>query len=233
MSADPRRAALGFLARHPRLFNLVNHVFNHPLRRCSVPRRLIRGIRDGEVAVNLGSGRSDWGPKVTNLEMAPGPTVDVVADVTRLPFAADSLDYAFSIVVLEHVPEADRAVEEMQRTLKPGGRFYALLPFIQGYHDAPHDYRRFTKTGAGKLFTDHGLEVEAVRVGDGPTSSLVWILREWTAIALSFNIGLLYAFWFVVITVATVPLKLLDYLLSHYRTAHKIACNLVVEGTKR
>lgn len=46
----------------------------------------------------------------------------------RLPFAAASFDGVASIAVLEHVAEDRRAMAEIARVLKPGGRAYVAVP---------------------------------------------------------------------------------------------------------
>lgn len=44
------------------------------------------------------------------------------ADVTALPFEDASVDAAICVQVLEYVPEVDRALAELRRVLRPGGR---------------------------------------------------------------------------------------------------------------
>jgi SAM-dependent methyltransferase len=48
-----------------------------------------------------------------------------VADVQELPFADESFDGAIANHMLYHVPERRRALAELARVLRPGGRFYA------------------------------------------------------------------------------------------------------------
>lgn len=43
------------------------------------------------------------------------------ADATSLPFADRSFDRAFSMLVLQFVPDAGKAVSEMRRVVRPGG----------------------------------------------------------------------------------------------------------------
>jgi SAM-dependent methyltransferase len=43
---------------------------------------------------------------------------------TQLPFEADSFDAAWSIAVLEHVDDPERALGEIRRVLKPGGLLF-------------------------------------------------------------------------------------------------------------
>jgi ubiquinone/menaquinone biosynthesis C-methylase UbiE len=46
----------------------------------------------------------------------------VVADAQALPFADDSIDFAYSSQVIEHVPDDAVMAREIRRVLKPGGR---------------------------------------------------------------------------------------------------------------
>jgi SAM-dependent methyltransferase len=54
------------------------------------------------------------------------PTVDMLADLRRLPIADASFDFVFASHVLEHIPEDRLAIGEISRILKPGG--IAVLP---------------------------------------------------------------------------------------------------------
>ena len=54
-----------------------------------------------------------------------------VADAERLPFADDSFDIAYSWGVLHHSPDTARAVAEVRRILRPGGRARVMI-----YHRA-------------------------------------------------------------------------------------------------
>lgn len=57
----------------------------------------------------------------------------VRADAGRLPLAPASFDAAVACLVFEHVAEADAAIAEISRVLRPGGRFLLFLnhPLLQ------------------------------------------------------------------------------------------------------
>jgi ubiquinone/menaquinone biosynthesis C-methylase UbiE len=55
------------------------------------------------------------------------------ADSERLPFAASTFDIVTCANSFHHYPHQDRAVAEMSRVLRPGGR----LMLVDGYRDAP------------------------------------------------------------------------------------------------
>ncbi len=87
--------------------------------------------------------------------------------------------------VLEHVADADATLQEARRVLVPGGRLYVDVPFIQGYHEAPDDHRRFTRNGLRVELRRHGFDVEDVGVSVGPGSALAWVASEYLALLVS------------------------------------------------
>jgi ubiquinone/menaquinone biosynthesis C-methylase UbiE len=64
------------------------------------------------------------------------------ADARALPFNDNSFDRAFSMLVLQFIPDAQRAVAEMGRVVRPGGTvtaavwdYYAGLPHMRMIYD--------------------------------------------------------------------------------------------------
>jgi len=55
-------------------------------------------------------------------------------DATRLTFDNASFDFIMSFEVLEHIPDYLAAFNEVQRILRPGGRFYFTAPFNADIH---------------------------------------------------------------------------------------------------
>jgi ubiquinone/menaquinone biosynthesis C-methylase UbiE len=57
-----------------------------------------------------------------------------VGDAEALPYGSDSFDCICSMGVLHHVPHTDRAVSEIHRCLKPGGRVIVMVYHRRSFH---------------------------------------------------------------------------------------------------
>ncbi|PIP58155.1 MAG: hypothetical protein COX02_01785 [Candidatus Vogelbacteria bacterium CG22_combo_CG10-13_8_21_14_all_37_9] len=106
-------------------------------------------------------GKSSYGLYFSNrvgIDIRPGPGVDIVGSVYELPFPEASFEIVLCMVVLEHLEDPKRAITEMYRVLKPGGKIIVSVPFLFPIHDAPNDFWRFTKYGLKILFKDWQIE---------------------------------------------------------------------------
>jgi SAM-dependent methyltransferase len=119
-----------------------------------------------------------------NLDLFAMAGVDVAADAARLPFSDGLFQRVECDAVLEHVPDADRVMREIERVLKPGGYAHLVTPFCHPFHEYPKDYRRFTPEGLAAMAG--GLQVVATGWRTGPTATLlvftleyVKLLRPW------------------------------------------------------
>jgi SAM-dependent methyltransferase len=69
----------------------------------------------------------------------------VEASATNMPFPDDSFDALWSIWVLEHIPNPEKALLEMRRVVKPGGHIFLRVRndvdrySAQGYRVRPYD----------------------------------------------------------------------------------------------
>jgi len=101
------------------------------------------------------------------------PDVRYVGSVQDMNMIADSTyDSAMCLEVLEHVPNPFRAVSEINRILKKGGKLVCSVPHLSRLHEAPQDYFRYTKYGLRSLFENAGFKVISVRSRGGLFSFL-------------------------------------------------------------
>jgi SAM-dependent methyltransferase len=84
-------------------------------------------------------------PSTVGVDLAPqaiahGVTGDlVVMDATALEFDDARFDKVYSFHAIEHIPRADRALQEIRRVLVPGGRALLVYPAepIRGLYAIP------------------------------------------------------------------------------------------------
>jgi ubiquinone/menaquinone biosynthesis C-methylase UbiE len=102
----------------------------------------------------------------------------LLTDAHRLPFADGSLDIAISSYALHHMPDAPRAIAEMARAVRPGGRvgivdIYVsetpeaaqLNDRIERIRDASHT-RTLTRGEFERIFEVNRLRVTGLRFED-------------------------------------------------------------------
>lgn len=166
-----------------------------------------RNISD-RVIVDLGCGNNRVDNDVVTLDAVDYEAVDIVADLASLPFRSEAVDGFVSRSVLEHVPDLGAAVAEMRRCTKPGGFGLHLIPFLFPYHASPHDYQRFTHSGAERLFT--GWKLVDQRNATGPVSLLLACLAELISVALSFGNARIKSIVYLGACLLLFPLKYLD-----------------------
>lgn len=68
----------------------------------------------------------NWDYTTTDLN---SPLADVQADICDLPFSDDTFDLIICNHVLEHIPNDTRAMKELYRILKPGGKAILQVPY--------------------------------------------------------------------------------------------------------
>jgi SAM-dependent methyltransferase len=93
--------------------------------------------------------------------------IDLFGDACNLPFADESFDTVVSFQVMEHIPEPDKMIAEVNRVLVTGGHAIFTTPFMWGIHEAPNDYYRFTKYGLRYLFEKNGFEIRELLANTG------------------------------------------------------------------
>ena len=92
------------------------------------------GLQDKRV-LDIGSGRgylqdivADYTGLDLSSKVAPYYHKPFVAgSATKMPFPDNSFDAAWTVWVVEHIPQPEKAFEEMRRVLKPGGMLLLLV----------------------------------------------------------------------------------------------------------
>lgn len=105
----------------------------------------------------------------TLLPAIPAP-LTFGTETVALPFPDDSFDAVLSCGVLEHVPNILGSIQEVQRVLKPGGKFFVYnLPYILSPSEAYAARKKisqhpilFTKSGITQLMEVAGFEVAMI-----------------------------------------------------------------------
>jgi SAM-dependent methyltransferase len=182
------------------------------------------------IVVDVGSSLVRRTAAIVCFDLIPTDDVDLVGDLHRMPLADGSVDAVVCTGVLEHVDDPDRAVNELRRVLKPGGRIYVSLPFLQGYHPSPRDYRRFTRDGARQLMAPFAIDALVNTRGSG--STVTWILSSFLAQIVSFGLPGAYALARALFGWLLLPIKYLDPWLTRSPFDHYITSGFTVIATK-
>jgi SAM-dependent methyltransferase len=106
--------------------------------------------------LDLGIGDGEWNYS----------ELDVIGDLSLLPFREGAFDACLNVVTLEHVKDPALVIREIARALAPGGRFLLIVPFEWEEHQQPHDYFRFTRYSLAYMLDQAGFsEVSIAPVG--------------------------------------------------------------------
>ena len=126
------------------------------------------GCGKGRFARVLGEhypGSEIWGLDISHemLRFAPAGVHPAVGSMTELPFSAAAFDCIYATESLEHAVEIDKAVDEMCRVLKPGGKLVIIDKNAEhwGRFKTPAWERWFQRAELEKLLRRHCKEVRS------------------------------------------------------------------------
>lgn len=161
-----------------------------------------------KIVVDIGSGASRIDPNIICMDLFDYENVDVVCDVTAIPFRDGTIDAFVSRSMLEHVPEPQRVVSEIKRCTMIGGYSMHLIPFMMPFHASPYDFQRYTHKGALQLFS--GWECVTQFAPFGPITLLMQSTIECLSAIFSFGSERMKTFLYLGFCLVLFPIKFLD-----------------------
>ena len=215
-----------------KMFSFVrtSHTFKTRANKDRIPQ-LIKSIKKSEIAINVGAGNTDYCPEIINLDLEATENADIVADGRSLPIRTRSVSLVISQAVLEHTPETQLNLAEIERVLVNGGILYLEVPFMQPYHAHPHDYFRFTHKGLISYLDRFDIIEEGISVGPASATSLN--LKIFLATLFSFGNKNLFIIFGVIFGWLTLPLKYFDYFLESNPLSYHSASGIYVLARKK
>lgn len=91
-----------------------------------------------------------------------------VCDITAgIPVESGRFDFILFNQTLEHIKEPLKALNELNRVLKGGGKLLCTVPLFYEEHEQPHDFFRYTQFALRYLFEQAGFRIERLEWLEG------------------------------------------------------------------
>ena len=128
----------------------------------------------------------DVDPRMLGLARRRAPDAALIlADATRAPLADESFDAVFDFGAIHFVAEWERALDEVRRLLRPGGRYYfewVTGKFLRAFYPlATRGFERMRAPGPDELLDAlgrRGLEVRGRVVRPRLAASATWLVGD-------------------------------------------------------
>jgi SAM-dependent methyltransferase len=109
---------------------------------------LYYGNSQGGKCLQIGARGSKYGDNWVSVDLYDtSPLIDFNYDIRSLGFKDSVFDAVVCNAILEHVDDPQKALSELFRVLRPGGKIWVEVPLNQPYHPSPQDYWRITPDG--------------------------------------------------------------------------------------
>ena len=145
-----------------------------------VHRVILQSLLDDQIVVEIGAGnRTLDDPCIIRMDVKLSPHVDLVADVHSMPFLPESVDYIFSLAVVEHLRDPFRAAREIYFALNDGGYVYHECNFVCPYHGYPHHYFNLSLQGMEQVFSQFVPLRKGVATYQMPSFALDSVIRTY------------------------------------------------------
>jgi SAM-dependent methyltransferase len=157
--------------------------------------RLLKRFAKGKV-LDIGAGRLAY-QKMLLQYCEEYKSVDFKKTNEKLDYVADAqdmkkvikdnqFDTVFCSQVLEHIPEPQKAINEIHRVLKKDCHAILSVPFLGYLHNEPYDFFRYTKYSLKFMGEKAGFEVLKIQESGGLFSFMGYV---WSTLFVGFFSG--------------------------------------------
>lgn len=167
---------------------------NKSFRRQCIDAFLLDSVRqisdiEKKVVLDLGGTRTDrrglfdptsypWRLVCANIQQKRA--VDIVMDAHNFCFNENSFDIVLLTEVIEHLRSPETVLQDIYKTIKPGGKLILTAPFFYHIHGDPDDYGRYTSSGLSAFLTSAGFDEVNIEISPqgGYASSLLYLISK-------------------------------------------------------
>ena len=104
---------------------------------------------------------------------------DYTWDGNIMPFKNNSFDSCIATEVLEHCPDPEKFLLEVNRVLKPGCVLFFTVPFLWHLHETPHDDYRYTPFSLERHLKNSGFVEIEIKATGGWYASMAQMIGLW------------------------------------------------------
>lgn len=109
-----------------------------------------------------------------------GEKPDIFWEDDKIPLNENTINTAIATEVLEHVPNPELFLLEVNRVLKPKGLLLVTIPFLWPLHEIPHDNYRYTPFAIKRILENSGFVDINIQAMGGWNASLGQMIALWT-----------------------------------------------------